>query len=404
MILKIIFAFLIYAALIYFILVRSRSFTYRHRLLKIILIAGNCILLCFISGLLLFGGKPHLNFKMFALYFQVNFVFLLLFFSIILLFIFYFFGDAIVILFLRKARQGTKIAFRNLFHKIAVSLTGIVWFGLFYGYFIGVSNFRVKEYELHFARLPENFSGVKVLHFSDTHLGSFLNKNKVKKGIQLINKQNADLILFTGDLVNISAEEAYPYIDFFASVEAKFGKYAVLGNHDMSDYMKMDINRDSLNVNTEKVVEALRKMGFIVLRDTVVNIISKGDTIQLAGMDNCGNPPFKCHGNPEKVFSLLDPEQFTILLSHDPSFWNKFKDEFKNVGIDLTLSGHTHGMQTGIRTKNFQWSPALIKYSNWCGLYYMDNKVLHVNPGFGFIGLPVRIGIYPEITVINLNN
>jgi uncharacterized protein len=391
-----------YISLCAYVYLRLKSFTYKHASYRWFILISHFLILVFFFGIFFFGGKPHLNYQIFTYYFHLNFFFLLTSLLIFFLFLNYVFGDILILLFLRKIRQGSKIALRNIFHKIAVSVYGILLIILGFGYLFGTSDFTVREYNLHFKTLPKNFDSLKIVHFSDTHLGSFINKKHVKKGIQLIQKQQADLILFTGDLVNISADEAKPYVDLFSELETKYGKFAVLGNHDMSDYRKMDIDRDSLNVNTLEIVQVFNSMGFMVLRDTVVQIISNGDTVQIAGTDNWGKPPFKAYGNPEKIFSQLQPDKFTILLSHDPSFWKTFIGD--HTSVDLTLSGHTHGMQMGIRTKKFQWSPASLMYPHWSGLYQNGKQILHVNPGFGFIGMPVRVGIKPEITVLNLNN
>jgi len=283
-----------------------------------------------------------------------------------------------------------------------MAITFCIWGLMLYGYFYGVTNYKIKTYELNFKKLPASFNGLKVLQFSDTHLGSFLNYKSVEKGMLMIQEQNADIILFTGDLVNISSQEAQPYFNLFASLEAPYGKYAVLGNHDMSDYRKLDIERDSLNVNTQDIITFFQSTGFTVLRDTFVTIFNETDSIQIAGTDNWGKPPFKAYGNPEKLFENLNPNMFTMLLSHDPSFWCTFIND--GTSVDLTLSGHTHGMQFGYRTKTRQWSPASIKYPTWAGIYKNQNQLLHVNPGFGFIGIPLRIGIHPEISVFILSN
>ncbi len=385
-----------------YVFFRSRSFTYKHKLIKTIIIAIHVLFLLFIGVVILFVGKPHLNYKLFSFYFQVNYVFLLISVMVMLLFIFYLLGDMIVLSALRSNRQGSKIRLRSTMHKIAIILTFLVWSVLFYGYFYGVSNFKVRTISLNYKTLPPGFNDLKIVHFSDTHLGSFCKEKSVQKGITLIKEQAPDLLLFTGDLVNISADEAIPYIDLFASIEAPLGKFAVLGNHDMSDYMKMDIKRDSLNVNSSDIVTILEEMGFTVLRDSVIFIVKGNDSIQIAGTYNWGKPPFKAYSRPKFVFQQLRSGIFTILLSHDPSFWNEHIND--NTAVDLTLSGHTHGMQIGIRTKNLNWSPASMKYHTWAGLYRQGNQLLHVNPGFGFIGMPFRIGMDPEVTVFILNN
>lgn len=402
MLVTIIFILFIYFFSNIYVFLRSRSYTYRYKIVRITIISLHLLLLLFIGGILIFFGKPHLNYQLFSFYFQVNFVFLLISILILLLFIFYILGDLLIFSAFRKFNQGGKIQLRRGLHKTALLITFLLWSVLFYGYFYGVTNYKVRTYDLNFNNLPQAFHGVKIVHFSDTHLGSFCKQASVEKGIQLIIEQHPDLLLFTGDLVNISADEAAPYIELFASIDAPLGKFAILGNHDMSDYMKMDIKRDSMNVNTHEIIRTLESMGFTVLRDTTVFIYKDNDSIQIAGTYNWGKPPFRAYSSPEYVLRQIQKENFTILLSHDPSFWNEHVNDQTN--IELTLSGHTHGMQLGIRTERINWSAASVKYKTWGGIYRHGEQILHVNPGFGFIGMPFRVGVFPEITVFRLNN
>jgi uncharacterized protein len=393
---------LLYILASVYVFLRSKMFTYRYKLIRIAIISVHALFLISFVAIALFFGGPHQNYKIFSFYFQLNFLFLLYFVFFLFLTTAYLFCDSFMFFIAKRLRQGTVILVRRIFHKSALVLTLLLWGFMLHGYFFGITNFTVREYSIHYENLPPSFNGVKILHFSDTHLGSFSNPKDVQKGVEIIQEQNADIIFFTGDLVNISSEEALPYVELFSSIKAPLGKYAVVGNHDMSDYMKIDISRDSVNVNLAEILSIMRDMGFVVLRDTAVVLQNETDKIQIAGTDYWGKPPFKVFSDPEKVFSNLDTDLFTILLTHDPSFWNSYVENQRN--IELTLAGHTHGMQFGIRTKNYQWSPVSLKYKEWAGLYYNNENVLHVNPGFGFIGLPFRAGIYPEITVITLVN
>ncbi len=385
-----------------YVFIRSSRFSTNHKIIKSTIVGFHLLLPLAVFLMIVFAGKPHLNPKIFSLYFELNYVALFFFSALFFLFHAYVIADIIVFVFYRKRTQGSAIRLRRIFHKSALLLIFIFWSLLIYGKFVTLSDFKIRTHYINHPKLPASFDGLKIVHFSDTHLGSFRNEEIVIQGIELIKKQNPDLILFTGDLVNIAANEALPFIDAFSSLEATYGKYAVLGNHDLSDYMKMDIRRDSLNVNTLEIVHVLNDMGFFVLRDTSVFISNGTDSIILAGIDNWGKPPFKGISNPEKVTDNLKPEYFTILLSHDPSFWEEYVKDKQEV--DLTLSGHTHGMQLGIRTKSFQWSPVSLKYPYWAGLYFNNQNVLHVNPGFGYIGMPFRIGIHPEISVLIISN
>ena len=402
MLLTLLLIILLYIFANLYVYIRCKNFTSRYKLFRILIIAGHLTLLLVGVGIILFSGKPHHDYRSFSLYFQLNFAFLWMMLLVLNLFIFYLPADLLVILIRKKIKQGTGIMIRRFFHKAGLLISFIIWALMLYGYFIGVTDFKVQEYTIVSEKIPDSFNGTRIVHFSDTHLGSFFRTSSVKKGVDLIKEQNPDLILFTGDLVNISAQEAVPYLDMFASIEAPLGKYAILGNHDMSDYMKIDISRDSINVNTPEVVEKLEKMGFIVLRDTSTYITNGTDSIQLIGTDSWGKPPFKQWGNPQKALEAADKTKFTILMTHDPSAWESITSN--ELRTDLTLSGHTHGMQLGIRWKFIDWSPIKMKYHNWAGLYIENGKALHINPGFGFIGIPFRIGIRPEITVITLHN
>ncbi len=402
MLVTLILVFLAYISINIYVYIRSMHYSSRHKFFKHLIIFGHAISLLFLAGIIIFSGKPHHDYRSFSLYFHFNALFILILIPVINLFTFYLISDLVLLFIRQKIRHGSCIMIRRIFHKTAVGISLILWGLIFHGHFWGLTSFHVREYTIASSEIPESFVGVKIVHFSDTHLGSFFNTSSVEKGLRLIQDQNPDIIVFTGDLVNISAEEAEPYISLFSSLSAPLGKYAVLGNHDMSDYMKIDINRDSLNVNTPRVVEILGKMGFMVLRDTSIYVSNGTDSIQLAGTDNFGQPPFRRWGNLEKALKNAGSDRFLILLTHDPSAWDKIIAD--DLPVDLTLSGHTHGMQLGIRRKFLEWSPIQLKYPNWAGLYFNNKKMLHVNPGFGYIGLPFRIGVYPEITVLTLSN
>lgn len=330
-------------------------------------------------------------------------LFIMIFVGVLLMTTLYIPADIFCFCFKKRMRQGTCIRIKNTMHKIAVTSTLLLWGLMIWGAVWGTSAFTLRTIELKFSKLPESFDGIRIIHFSDTHLGSFLKYSSVEKGVQIIIDAKPDLVLFTGDLVNISDTEAKPYIELFSQIEAPYGKYAVLGNHDMSDYMKMDIPRDSVNVNTFAIEQILEEMGFVVLRNSSVTIHNETDSIYISGSDNWGKPPFKTEGRPDIALQNLNPEVFSIFLSHDPSVWTAMIVDHPNA--DLTLSGHTHGMQLGIKTDRFRWSPASLKYPQWGGVYQTNaEKVIHVNTGFGFIGFPSRMGIRPEITLLILRN
>jgi len=385
-----------------YVLKRLPAFSESYKHIRKAGIILNIILLLFIITVIVFLGLPHHQVKAFRFFFLVNFVFIFTFIPLLFYSILFLLSDlysAIIYIFKKSA---SLVQFRKYMFKFASVLIILFWLMIVYGLLIGKSAYRIQTVNITHNSLPESFNNLQILHFSDTHLGSFFCQNTVKRGLQLIQKQNVDLIMFTGDLVNISAEEAYPYIDMFRQIQAPLGKYAVLGNHDMSDYRKMDIDRDSLNVNTNDIVRALHDMGFIVLRDSALIISNNTDSIAIAGTDNWGVPPFQAYGNIDKAMSYIPDETFTILLSHDPSIWDELIVSQNNIA--LTLSGHTHGMQFGLFTNRIKWSPAQYIYEHWGGLFQKNEQYLYVNTGFGYIGFPGRIGMHPEITLITLKH
>jgi len=385
-----------------YIFIRSKKVVEKPGLIRYFIIISNLAFILFLIGIILFVGLPHYNPNSYRFYFQLNLVFIINFIFTSLFFIFFFgvhiFEIALKLIKIEKKTQGL----RKISYKVALVLFLINFSLILYGWAWGKSSFIVTNTKIESSSLPKSFNGLRVLHFSDTHLGSFWNHNIVKKGVDLINQQNADLIVFTGDLVNISAEEAFDYVELFRSINAKYGKFAVLGNHDMSDYMKIDISRDSLNVGTEAIVDVLEEMGFEVLRNSRKYIHNaNGDSLRIVGTDNWGIPPFKPWGDIEEAMKGAEKDVFTILLTHDPSHW---VSEIKSKhDINLTLSGHTHGMQIGIFTNKFKFSPVSYKYKYWGGLYQEDNQYLYINLGFGFIGFPFRIGMPPEISIIEIS-
>jgi hypothetical protein len=252
---------------------------------------------------------------------------------------------------------------------------------------------------LYFDDLPTAFDGFKITHISDIHSGSFDDANKIEAGIDLINNQGSDVILFTGDIVNNTADEMEPWIPYFKKLEATQGKYSVLGNHDYGEYARWkDANEKALNFQAIKDIHP--KIGFNLLLNDSVYIEKGADKIALIGVENWGTR-FKKAGDLKLAASKTSPEDFKILMSHDPSHWNaEVKND--NHNYQLTLSGHTHGMQFGIEIPGIKWSPVQYVYEQWAGIYSAYNRYINVNRGFGFLAFPGRVGIWPEITVITL--
>jgi uncharacterized protein len=289
---------------------------------------------------------------------------------------------------------------RSFLNNAALAVAAIPFGAMLYGMAIGKYKYTVKNVQLAFKDLPKAFDGFKIVQISDVHSGSFDDIDEVKRGIDLVNDQNADLLLFTGDLVNSQKDEINPYMDLFAKLEARHGKYAVLGNHDYYGlYGEPEHNKKNY---WDDFMAKFRTMGFTLLNNENTYIQKEGQKICLAGVENWGaGRHFPKHGDLDKAFDGVNTEAFTVLMSHDPSHWDHHVlPHTKNV--HLTLSGHTHGMQFGIDIPGFKWSPVKYRYPRWMGLYEEQGQYLYVNKGFGFLGFPGRVGMWPEITVIEL--
>ncbi|HRP32592.1 MAG TPA: metallophosphoesterase [Agriterribacter sp.] len=284
------------------------------------------------------------------------------------------------------------------------------WLGLAIGgslmtvMMVGFSNkyrYQLKKIKLRFPNLPDAFRGMKVLHISDIHSGSFTDKSAVAHGVEMIMKQQADIILFTGDLVNDQAVEMKEYSAMFSRLQAPMGVYSILGNHDYGDYKRWS-NPEEKVQNLEKLKQVQADMGWRLLMNEHVVLEKQGQQIALLGIENWGaKANFPKYGKLHEAYAGTEAYPFKILMSHDPSHWDaQVIPEYKD--IDLTLSGHTHGMQFGVELPGFKWSPVQYVYKQWAGLYEQDKQKLYINRGFGFLGYPGRVGILPEITVIEL--
>lgn len=290
---------------------------------------------------------------------------------------------------------------RRFISLLALGLAAIPFSSLIYGIFRGKYNFKVIKNEIPYDDLPEAFDGLTITHISDIHSGSFDNPGKIKYAIDLINEQNSDLILFTGDIVNTHAREMLPWIDTFKQIKSpKYGKYSVLGNHDYGEYVTWNSAQEKME-NFENIKNLHQQIDFKLLLNESVEIKKGDDSIQIVGVENWGHN-FKKAGDLNKASEKVKTEDFKILMSHDPSHWEyEVKTHPKN--FQLTLSGHTHGMQFGIEIPNFfKWSPVQYVYKQWAGLYKEFNRYIYVNRGFGFHAYPGRVGIWPEITVIKM--
>lgn len=290
---------------------------------------------------------------------------------------------------------------RKFVSQIALGLAAIPLASILYGMYRGKYNFKVLNYTLYFEDLPDAFDGYKLTQISDVHSGSFDNVDKVEYAIDLINEQNSDIILFTGDMVNNKATEMEPYIDIFKKLKAKDGIYSVLGNHDYGDYINWNTEADKKQ-NLEDLKSLQKDIGFDLLLNENRFIEKQGQRIAIVGVENWGKGGFKKVGDLKKASSLINKNDFKILMSHDPSHWDAqvINDDYH---YHLTLSGHTHGMQFGIEIPGwFKWSPVKWRYKRWAGIYKELGQYINVNRGFGYLAFPGRVGIWPEITVIEL--
>ena len=276
--------------------------------------------------------------------------------------------------------------------------------GLFTTLVYGFSNkydYRIKRVKLNYSNLPGAFKGLKVVHISDIHSGSFTDKEEVLGGINKILNENPDLILFTGDLVNDRATEMKEYIDIFSRLKAPLGVYSTLGNHDYGDYVQWDsVAAKAQNLESLKAIH--QQLGWRLLMNEHVVLRKNDEAIALVGIENWSSKArFPKYGRMDLAYPGVENYPFKILMSHDPSHWDaEVRTTYPD--IDLMLSGHTHGMQFGFETPFFKWSPVQWVYKQCAGLYEEGKQKLYVNRGFGFIGYPGRVGILPEITVIEL--
>ena len=307
-----------------------------------------------------------------------------------------------VIKFLFSKIQNKKIdnSRRKFISNLSLAVAAIPIPIMIHGITRGRYNFKVVNHEIGFKDLPESFDGYTITHLSDFHCGSFESRSKLKYAIDLVNEQNSDLIAFTGDFVNNTYTEILPWIDEFKKINSKDGKFSILGNHDYGDYYDWG-TEENKKLGFKKLIEIQNELGFKVLRDESIHIKKNNQKISLVGVENWGDG-FKKKGDIDKAISDLDESDFKIVLSHDPSHWDKILVDHKEK-FNLTLSGHTHGMQFGIEIPGFiKWSPVKYRYKYWAGLYERSNQFINVNRGFGVLGFPGRVGIWPEITVIKL--
>lgn len=283
--------------------------------------------------------------------------------------------------------------------QLGLALAAIPFAGVLYGLTRGWRNFNVARVTVRSPKLPRAFDGLRIVQISDMHLGSFsADTDVVQHGIDLINAEKPDLILFTGDLVNNYAEEVEPWLQTVGQLQARLGKFSILGNHDYGDYSGWASAADK-EANLDRLKAHHRTMGFRLLLDEHLPIEQDGDQFTLIGVQNWGTR-FQQYGDLAKAVAGTDPSKFRLLMSHDPTHWDA---QVRATGIDLMLAGHTHGAQFGLTINGHTYSPAQWIYEEWAGLYEKEGLQLYVNRGFGFLGFPGRVGMPPEITVMTLS-
>ncbi len=298
--------------------------------------------------------------------------------------------------------EGSRLIGRFTFiSQTALLIGGTLTAGLIYG-MRNRYRYNLTRVKLSLKDLPDEFKGLRIIQISDIHTGSFDDPASVAEGVEAIMREKPDLILFTGDLVNDRAEEVVPYLKVFNQLNAPLGVYSVLGNHDYGDYFRWSSGEEKKQ-NLERLKQHHAEMGWRLLVNEHVLLERNKQQIALIGIENWGARGFTKYGDMKKAVAGLENANVPvkILLSHDPSHWEaEVRKDFKD--ISLTLSGHTHGMQFGIEIPGFKWSPVQYVYKNWAGLYQEENQYLYINRGFGFIGYQGRLGILPEITMIEL--
>lgn len=284
-----------------------------------------------------------------------------------------------------------------------LALGSLPFLGLLYGMVRGRYDFTVFREKLTFDNLPKAFDGVKIVHLSDMHLGSFPHgTDAIAKAVEKVNELEPDYILFTGDMVNERSMEAEHWIDVIKQLKAKRGKFSVLGNHDYGDYYApWDQDPQAKVEDVAKLTAIEQQMGFKVLKNENVLLEKDSETIRLIGMENWGTGRFSKYGDIEKAMQGCNDEEFQIMMSHDPSHWDA--EVLDKTTVDISLAGHTHGFQFGVEIPGFKWSPVQFRYPRWAGLYKVAKQHLYVNRGFGYIGYAGRVGMPPEITLLELS-
>ena len=309
-------------------------------------------------------------------------------------------------MFSSEGFKGNPISRLEFLKRAAIILAGLFFSTLSWGVLVGRYRFKKQYVSIKLPRWPKNYPSLKVVQISDLHLGGFDSVQKLEEAVQLINQENPDFVFFTGDLVNNYYWEAEPYVKTLRKIKSKYGNYSILGNHDYCDYT--GINKSSEQGKKQwqdhfnNMVNIHKEIGFNLLLNENKIVAFETKKINVIGVENWGNGNFSKYGNLDIASEGIDDSLPTLLLSHDPSHWEA-KVQQHSKKIDLQLAGHTHGMQFGIEIGKFKWSPAKWKYKQWAGLYSSDEHQIYVNRGIGHLGYPGRVGILPEIAVLEIS-
>ncbi|MCI5059041.1 MAG: metallophosphoesterase, partial [Flavobacteriales bacterium] len=303
---------------------------------------------------------------------------------------------------MKSGNSGKKITRKTFLNRLALGVGGIIAGTFIWGTTKGKFGWRILKNQLSFSNLPKAFDGLRIVQISDLHLGSFNeNFDPIKEAVEMINELEADYIFFTGDLVNESPDEAKPWVDILKGLKAKKGKFSVLGNH---DYGWGKLSDEEKEKNSKGVIAVTKEMGFKILVNEHEVLEKDGQYIGLVGVENWGYSEqnwFPTKGDYKKSTQDMQDVPFKILLSHDPTHWDHHILEKEDV--DLTLAGHTHGGQMGLRIPGlFEISAAKLFYKRYAGLYSQGKQHLYVNRGMGFLIFPGRVGMPPEITLHEL--
>ncbi len=295
---------------------------------------------------------------------------------------------------------GQSIPRSEFLAKTALIAASVPFGTMAYGIISGAHDYRLRRTVVKLPNLPPSFDGITIGQVSDIHSGSFFNKTAVRGGVEMMMQERPDVIFFTGDLVNNEASEVQEYINVFNKLQAPYGVFSVTGNHDYGDYHQWP-SEEAKRQNFKDLIAAHQLLGFNLLMNDHHFLEIDGDKVAIIGIENWGGGRFAKYGKLDKAHSGTDGAPVKLLLSHDPSHWDaQVRPLYPDV--DLMFSGHTHGFQFGVEIGNFKWSPSQYAYKQWAGLHQEGSQYLYVNRGFGYLGYPGRIGMPPELTIIEL--